>query len=806
MRTTLKKMRPRWKKVFSDLVDNKLRTVLVVLSIAVGVLAVGMIGGAYVIIGEDMSVSYAARNPANIELRTASFDDDLLAAIRNIDGIASAEGRRVSSLRMRASDSSQWINLDIVAMDDFAENKINLLTAISGTTVPHKGEILLEKKALEDIHAQVGDEVVVQLFDGSTKTLIVAGLVQDLTAGATDFLSPPFGYVAMDTLLSLQQPQTFNRLHATVSSGQDDISHIRNMAAILKDRLEKNGVAVGQMIYSKTHEHPLAPTVNAVLGILLFLGFLIVFLSGSLIANTLSALLNQHLRHIGVMKLVGGRRNQILNMYLVLILCFSAMSLLIAVPLGGQGAYSLSVYIAENIGFAILRYRIVPLILGVQIAIAIFIPLVAGLLPVINGSRVTVLTAISGNQSAANVGTSEWQTRVTTALSKRGFQIPRPLLISMRNTFRRKGRLALTLFTLTMGGAIFIAVFNVRITLHDYIGAIGNYFLADVNLDFNRSYRLSEVTKTAMQVEGVTGVEGWLFMSAEVLNAQDEVADNLLILAPPANSPLVSPMLVSGRWLQPNDRRKLAISETILSEFPDLQPGDSLRLRVDGRDQVWEVIGIFKFVEEQGMIGYAPYEYISNEANLPNQSYTYRIATAQHDRDNQKMMAEILDAHFREQGFKVRQAQPGLAMLDTASESLDILVIFLLIMALLTAAVGSMGLTGTMGMNVLERTREIGIMRAVGAGNRAIMITVMTEGMVIGLISWVMSVFMAFPISVLLSNILSSTIFNAPIKLVFTPMGFFIWLMLVLILSALASILPARNAARMTIHEVLSYE
>ena len=798
-------MRPRWKKVLSDLVDSKLRTVLVVLSIAVGVLAVGVMGGAYIIISHDMSASYAARNPANIELRTDAFDDDLLITIRNTEGVADAEGRRVSSLRVRTLDSNQWVNLDIVAMDDFEENTINLLTALDGTTVPQKGEILLEKKALDDVHAQVGDEIMVQLFDGSTKTLVVAGLVQDLTAGATDFLSPPLGYVTLDTLPSLRQPQTYNRLYATVSEGEDDLDHIRNMAATLKDRFEKNGVAVGQTIHSKTHEHPMASTVNAILGILLALGVLIVFLSGSLIANTLSALLNQHLRHIGVMKLVGGRRNQILGMYLVLILCFSAMALLIAIPLGGQGAYWLSDYVAEELGFTILGYRFVPLSLGAQIAIAILIPLVAGLIPVLNGVRVTVLAAISGNQSAG-VGGEGWQTRIAAALGRRGIHIPRPLLISMRNTFRRKGRLSLTLFTLTMGGAIFIAVFNVRVTLHDYINSIGNYFLADVNLDFDQPYRLREITQTAMQVEGVTGVEGWLFMGAEIINAQGQVAENLTILAPPADSPLVDPLMVSGRWIQPGDVRKLAVSEAILDEFPGLQPGDSLLLRVDGRDETWEVVGIFKFVSEQGVIGYAPYEYISRAVNLPNQSYTYRIITDRHDRAYQREMAETLDAHFREHGYKVRQSQPGLAMLDTASESLDILVIFLLIMALLTAAVGAMGLTGTMGMNVLERTREIGIMRAIGAGNNIIMLTVMVEGMVIGGISWVMSVFLAFPISVLLTNILSNTIFSTPIELSFTPMGFIIWLVLVLILSALASVLPARNAARMTIHEVLAYE
>ena len=127
-------------------------------------------------------------------------------------------------------------------------------------------------------------------------------------------------------------------------------------------------------------------------------------------------------------------------------------------------------------------------------------------------------------------------------------------------------------------------------------------------------------------------------------------------------------------------------------------------------------------------------------------------------------------------------------------------------MALLTATVGSMGLMGTMGMNVLERTREIGIMRSIGAGDRIVMLTVVVEGMVIGLISWILGAIVAFPISVLLSNILSVTIFQTPIDLVFTPTGFVIWLILVLILSALASVLPARNAARLTIHEVLAYE
>ena len=130
----------------------------------------------------------------------------------------------------------------------------------------------------------------------------------------------------------------------------------------------------------------------------------------------------------------------------------------------------------------------------------------------------------------------------------------------------------------------------------------------------------------------------------------------------------------------------------------------------------------------------------------------------------------------------------------------------LLIMTLLTASVGSMGLAGTMGMNVLERTSEIGIMRSIGAVDAEIMRTVLVEGLVIGGISWLLGALLSFPITYMLATIVSLAIFQSPIDVLFTLEGFGLWLGVVLVLSALASLLPARNAARVTIREVLAYE
>ncbi len=396
--------------------------------------------------------------------------------------------------------------------------------------------------------------------------------------------------------------------------------------------------------------------------------------------------------------------------------------------------------------------------------------------------------------------------RVTRLLAARGIHFPRPFVISLRNTFRRKSRLALTLFTLTMGGAIFIAVFNVRVTLHDYIGEIGKYFRADVTLDFDTPYRIHEVEQFAGQVPGVQRIEGWQFISAELLNPDQTVIDNVNMLAPPADSELVNPIIVAGRWIRTDDVRKFTISEGVLRYYPDLKPGDTLPLKIDGRVEDWEVVGIFKFVGRDGILAYVPSEYSSQVLDLSNRSSSYRVVTTDHSRAFQDAMAEKLDRFFRDQGFKVRQAESGLASLDSAIDSLDTLVVFLLIMAILTAIVGAMGLTGTMGMNVLERTREIGIMRAIGADDRAVMRTVIAEGFVIGSLSFVMAIILSFPFTYLLSYIISVSLFETPIKVAFTVTGYAIWLALIVVLSVVASILPARNAARLTIREVLAYE
>jgi putative ABC transport system permease protein len=219
------------------------------------------------------------------------------------------------------------------------------------------------------------------------------------------------------------------------------------------------------------------------------------------------------------------------------------------------------------------------------------------------------------------------------------------------------------------------------------------------------------------------------------------------------------------------------------------------------------VVGVFSYT---GMLGntlsYADYQYVADINGTPEHASSYRVITQVHDRASQEALCAALDQHLRSLNLQVDEIEAGMVTREQASSAITILIVFLLGMALLTAFVGSVGLAGTMGMNVLERTREIGVMRAIGAVDLEIVKSVVIEGLLIGLISWGFAWALSFPISYVMLRIISTAMMSDPVAISFTLVGTLIWLGVVVVLSAIASIAPARSAARLTIREVLAYE
>ncbi|MGB5845219.1 MAG: FtsX-like permease family protein [Anaerolineales bacterium] len=803
-------MRPRWQKVLSDLRGNLGRTVLVIASIAVGLFAFGVIATLYFVIREDMRDGYVAVQPANIRLRTSLIDDEMIASISELPGVANTQGARLLNLRMQTA-ADQWTTIELHSQPDFATSPINQLTLTEGSLDISKGQILIERYKLDDTGAELGDLVVIEKPDGQLRTLEVAGVVSDQTNGAFSgaggfFLSPVQGYVSPDTLnwLGLPLPDWYDTLYLTVSGDGTDEDHIQSIADQVSQELEDRDVTVNSVATRRSDDHPNSPYVNAISGVLLLLGIFIVFLSAFLITNTLQALLQQQVEQIGIMKTVGARRTQITAIYMMLILAFGILAFLLAVPLTSWVSFQLMGFLVLQLNFDLLGFRIVPVVLILQALIAVLVPQVAAFIPIWRGSRLSVQEALSGvRQGSTKVRKSGSRGLVRFKL------LSRPLLISLRNTFRSKGRMVLTLITLSLGGALFISTFNVQLSMANYIDQISQYFIGDLNVTMAFPYRVKKIETLLSPLDEITHVEGWMTARSELIRPDGSTADSVQLLAPPGGSQLVNPKLLSGRWLQPGDQNAIVLNELFLSKFPELQTGDTLRLQVNGDETEWIVVGFYQFAgRSAGYMAYTNAEYLSALVGMPGQAVLFRMVAADPNLtiSEQEALGIKVQNLLEARGIQIAEVEAGLSVSQTAADGFSILTAFLLFMAVLAAVVGSIGLAGTMSINVMERTREIGIMRAIGSSNGILMMMVIIEGYLIGIISWALGSLLAFPITNLMSNAISVALFEASTSITYTATGFLIWFVVVSLLSIGASVLPARKAANLTIREVLAYE
>jgi putative ABC transport system permease protein len=306
-------------------------------------------------------------------------------------------------------------------------------------------------------------------------------------------------------------------------------------------------------------------------------------------------------------------------------------------------------------------------------------------------------------------------------------------------------------------------------------------------------------------VEGVKAIEGWGYVNSQLLSLDEKTSDSLDIIALPENDKLVKPVIVQGRWLLPGDENAIVIGNAVQKVRPDLKVGDIVTLKIDKYHYQFNIVGVFRRTGTWP-VAYANNKYINQIVHQPNQFAILRLITSPQDVITQDRVRSDLDKAFTKEKIRVREMFTRYQEEASNQSSFDIIIAFLLIMALMIAIVGGLGLMGTMSMNVLERTREIGVMRATGASDAMVLGIVVTEGMIIGMISWLMGSILATPISIGLNNALGDAMFGGALSYHTSVLGYLLWLAVALGISALASAMPARNASRLTIREILAYE
>ena len=792
-------MEARWKKVLTDLWGNKMRTVLAVLSIAVGVFAVGVVVSSFVIVRQDMAADYSVANPHAARIFTDDFGPELVNQLAQIPGVTAVEGRTEISTNVASPDGKQH-QVTITSIPSLDQIQVDKLIFEAGSRQLNEREIFLERQGAAGLGLQPGDTVEVEVQDGRLLNLKVAGTVHDVQANPFIFTGQTAGYVTPATMEWMGGSGQFRFAIYSKSGSQTDVTEVSALSDTLAETIRGSGREVYNININNPGQHPAQSIIDAVLALMGTLAVLSVFLSVFLVLNTLSALMAQQVRQIGVMKAVGATMGQMAALYLALVLAFGVLALVVAVPLAGLASMGLTRWLIGMLNATPSPYAIPPLSLGLQLVIGLVVPLIGAVIPVLNGARMTVRDAISSY--GLNTGGRSLIDRALEAL--RG--LPRPLMLSLRNTFRRKARLVLTLATLVLAGAIFVGVFNVRQSMYSEFDQTFGYFRADVNADFAMHYPLDDLSATANEVPGVSTVEGWETVLVRILHDDGAGSDMVLLYAPPAATSLVSPVVTTGRWLTPEDTNAIVVDNHFIQLRPDVGVGSQVQVRIGQQDYPFQVVGIFRLAgDPPNPFTYANREYITSLMGTTGQVNSLRVVTDTHDPDRQYQVMKDMQARFKADQVGV-SLQIGSDSIQQKRTQTNLLVYLLLFMAVLIALVGGLGLTGTMSMNVLERTREIGVMRSIGADNGAIFQLVVVEGMLVGLISWALSILVAIPITHLLGSRLGTSLLTVPLVYEFSWLGVAIWLGVILALSVIACTLPARNAVRLTVRDVLAYE
>ena len=793
---------PRWRKVLRDLWGNKARTTLVVLSIAVGVFAVGMITGTRVVMSREMHASWAAVNPASATLYADLFDEELIWTVRNMPGVQEADARRSFSVRFKTDPADeQWRNMTLFSYPDYDDIRIFQLRPERGAWPPPEHELLIERATLDWMGLQEGDVVIVEAPNGKLRELRIAGTVHDLTRQAASWTGWGYGYISANSLEWLGLSHHFDELNFVVAENPEDTAHIRSVAERLRDKVEKSGRTVYYTWIETPGKHPADNDLEPIMMLLGSLGFLSLLASGFLVVNTLQALLTQQIRQIGIMKAVGARNGQIMGVYYGMVLSFCVLSLAIAVPLGAVAAHEFTSFIANLVNFDVTSFGLPGMVLALQAGVGLVVPLLAALYPILAGVRVPAREAMSDY----GLSNGHFGGGVLDRLLERVRGLSRPMLLSLRNTFRRKGRLVLTLITLTLGGATFIAVFSVRESLLLTLDDVLDYVEYDAYAIFRRGYRIDQLEREALRVPGVVAAEAWRFGNVRRVRPDDTESETINLRAPRAQSDLVHPKLVEGRWLLPEDENAVVVNTFFLKDEPDIDVGDEIILKIEGRETAWRVVGIMTRTDPVPM-AYVGIDYLSKVVGGVGRAGVVFVQTERHDAAFQAQVERALEEHFESIGLNVNTTMTISRSRGQAESQFNVLVVFLLVMAVLLAVVGAIGLMGTMSLNVLERTREIGVMRAIGASDGAILKVVIVEGVLIGLLSWLLGTLMALPLSRILSEAVGVSIFQMPLSYTFSLGGVELWLGVVVVLATLASFWPARNASRVTVRDVLAYE
>ena len=808
-------------KLLRDLKTTWGRTLMMVLAITISLVAFGSMLYAYTLASSNTELGYMSTNPssARITLEKGVVPEKqaaLIASAKQEPGVIDATLRSTVSLEWQQDDGSKKsLELFVSAPDD--QMKIAGFKMEQGSWPITTGSVVLERSTLAKHDLKIGDTVKLLTPNEKLVSFTVAGSAHDQSLAPAG-QNEGYGYITSDSLPLLDMPNALGEIAITVADQPGGTVPSRNrdtvvrVASSLSERLEQNeDIEVEHVAAPTPYVHPHAGISNTILGALLGFGTLALLLSAILVATLFNGLLTQQIPQIGMLKSIGARSSQIMGLYLLMVLFIAGLATLLA--------FGPSIFFGKTIAQVIvdgaLNIDITSLAIplwgyATVVAAGIGVPLLIALFPLVSAAKRTVRQALDDR----GVNTSEAKTsRLNNWLSKRR-HLDRILLMAFRNVSRHRARFLLSAGLLAAAGTIFVAGMNMTSSMQSVQATLTQEQRWDVvaNVMPTEAETLKETTKT---VAGIENAETWNSTSigveqesgVEVTNSYPDKGHGSLNLSvvPPSTTMVSQPRIIEGRWLNPDEVGSIVLPTSVRKDMlPDAAVGQTIQLTIDDKLTSWKIVGIAEELASRTcpcvtQAGYEAATGVIDKANV------LRLTTDKHNAATRTEAGEAVKQALQDKGIKVQSVMSIDAVATSSEEHSGLLLYLVLMIAVVMGVVGLVGLGSTMSTSVIERTREFGVMSAIGASSSVVRRLVIFEGVFIAIVSCVIAILPALGLTWLIDTVLGQMFYSAPLPVVVSLPGVVMWVGIVLIGAILATLTAAFKASRLTVREALAY-
>src|SRR5947209_6112309 len=738
------------RKSFADVTRRPGRTILVILGILISVFGLSAVNFADSALGAAISYSHDTHLAPDIQFLVDRVSPSLASQLASVPNVQTVQFESTFSSRWRTTGAGQHVNIDIIGYTDFSDVQLNSFQLTSGH-LPGKGEIVLESSDRALSSFAVGDTITVEAPQGGV-SLRVVGSTRTIGALSAGFATTALAYMSQDGLSSITGMNSMNTILIKASHTSD--SRLHETARALAAVLHKNGVTV--LNVRVVSDVIGASTISGILLVLRMVSLIALLLTSFLIINTMTTLVAEQTKVIGIMKAVGGIQEKILRSYLVSVGIYGAIGTTLGIGLGIAGGSAIATFIANIITIDLGSLQVPPGAILTSVLVGMGIPLLAALFPLWRGTRITVREAMAAY--GVNSGGKQ------PGLFSRVARVPQTTLLGVRGLFRRRGRAILTLLALTLSGATFLAVQTTNGSVDGTITQLFNTYSFDVS-SFTIPHSYSEMRTQVMALPNVARVEPIVFVEATTPWRVIEMTGLQ------SDTQLYHRQLIAGRWSNANDAQALVISDAAASKG-HLQVGDRLTFSSATNTASWKIIGIVHDVSNAGPG--SPGAGLTNFANLnafdgrPADLTTgLMIQAKDHTQSAVDLLANRVDETLSRLGVSPT-TETQQQNIQRNQGQLQIIAVLRDAVAVIVALVGILGLSNTLTTSVLERRREIGILRSLGARGRQVAGVFWIEGIAFSLIAWIVAVLLGIPGAYIFVKLLSAVLLEMDLS--FSPL------------------------------------